>query len=205
MENTSVPYFGLTEEAVVIASQVGHRFGAAQVLQSVDLEAEPGEWVGLVGPNGAGKSTLLRILCGQLQPTSGSVAWGGLERGTAAFRAAVVLATQRPQLDPEMTGRETLDLFRALGGTAVPIALLGDALDERVRQYSGGMKRRLHLMIASLTRPRLLALDEPGAGLDSEGRQILWRWIRERCEDGATVLVASHNLPDCDRIVELGR
>ena len=175
------------------------------MLRAVDIEAKPGEWVGLVGPNGAGKSTLLRILCGHLQPTSGSVDWGALQRGSAAFRASVVLVTQRPQLDPGMTGRETLALFRALGGTQDPLPLLDeDALDKRVRRYSGGMRRRLHLMVASLGRPQLLALDEPGAGLDDAGLEMLWHWTRSCCAEGATVLVASHRLPTCDRTVELG-
>lgn len=176
------------------------------MLGSVELQAEAGEWIGLVGPNGSGKSTLLRILCGQLRPSTGTVTWAGLSRGTPSFRRAVVLAAQRAQLDPEMTGGETLALFRALGGTEPPIPLLDeDALDKRVRLYSGGMKRRLHLMVASLMKVRLLGLDEPGAGLDEQARGQLWAWVRARCADGVTVVVASHHLPACDRVVDLGR
>jgi len=190
---------------VFTARQVGHRYGSTQVLRDVDIEAEPGEWIGLVGPNGAGKSTLLKILCGQLQPTEGAVSWGPLRPGSAAFRSSVVRVTQRAQLDPDMTGRETLALFRALGGSHTPLSLLDDgALDKRVRRYSGGMRRRLHLMVASLARPRLLALDEPGAGLDEAGLEQLWHWTRACCDEGVTVVVASHRLPACDRRVELG-
>jgi ABC-2 type transport system permease protein len=103
----------------------------------------------------------------------GTVDWGSVVRGSVEFRLAVTLVTQQPQLDPEMTGRETLDLFVALYRTgAVPIPLLDSDLDKRVASYSGGMKRRLHLMIGSLAEPVLMGLDEPGAGLDEEGSAL---------------------------------
>lgn len=185
------------------ARSVGHSFGSLRVLEGVDLTAAPGELIGLSGQNGSGKSTLLRILCGHLAPTSGSVDWGGLIRGSAGFRASVVLATQSVQLDPEITGRETLDLFQALGAGGEPIPLLTRDLDRRVGSYSGGMKRRLHIMLASLSRPALLGLDEPEAGLDEQGSEQLWAWVRGLCASGSTAVIASHRLPDCDRIMDL--
>lgn len=188
------------------ATLVGHRYGAKKVLEGIDLAADPGELIGLQGQNGSGKSTLLRILCGHIQPTSGKVDWGPYTRGSLQFRMAVTLVAQRPELDPEMTGRETLQLFRALYRTrAEPLSMLDDeALDKRVGRYSGGMKRRLHLMVGSLAQPTLLGLDEPAAGLDKEGAAQLWEWVRRRCkQSGVTVVVASHRLPECDRVVEL--
>lgn len=187
------------------ARDVCHRFGTTQVLRNVNLEAEPGTMLGLAGQNGAGKSTLLHILCGHLVPTSGTVQWDGLERCSPQFRAAVVLASQDRQLDPEITGRETLELFTALCGGGSPVPLLSHDLDKRVASYSGGMKRRLHLMVTSMWSPRVLGLDEPAAGLDAEGRDTLWSWVRRLVDGGATVIVASHRLPPCDQVLELPR
>jgi ABC-2 type transport system ATP-binding protein len=197
-------------EAGAAVLGVSHRYATAEALCDVDLTVEPGVITALVGANGAGKTTLLRILAGQLLPSHGTARVLGrappfVGRVARTLRQRVGYIAQERALDPEMTGREILDLLAALYGVAARershrVADLAttfgidDHLDRLVAQWSGGLKRRLHLAAGMIHRPALLALDEPTAGLDPEGRRFLWAELARAADGGCAVVVVTHDL-----------
>jgi len=177
------------------------RFGERAALAGVDLRVGEGEFVVVTGPNGAGKTTLLRILATVLRPTAGAVAVAGhpLPREAHAARPLVGYVGHGPLTYPGLTGRENLELYAALYGVpsdAVGTALRRVGLDGRARdpvsEFSRGMSQRLALARACLHGPRLLLLDEPTAGLDAGGRELLRDVL---AEPDRTVVVATHE-PD---------
>ncbi len=191
---------------------VGHRFGGTTVLAGVSLELRRGEITALVGANGAGKTTLLRILAGILAPNAGEVEVLGIARPASSdgrarrdLRARVSYISQDPALDPEMTGGETLTLAAALYGVdrrrrrqqmaELAVAFGFDShLSRRVSTWSGGLRRRLHLAAGMIQDPELLLLDEPTAGLDPQGRRLLWTDLEARVQRGRSVAVVTHDL-----------
>jgi ABC-2 type transport system ATP-binding protein len=199
------------------ARGVGHRFGAATVLAGVDLELRHGEITALVGANGSGKTTLLRILAGILEPSAGEVEVLGIgeparsDRVTGrALRRRTSYVSQDPALDPEMTGGETLALVAALYGVrrrgrrrqVAELAAgfgIGSHLSQRVSTWSGGLRRRLHLAAGMIHDPELLLLDEPTAGLDPEGRRLLWADLATRAARGRAVAIVTHDLAAAER------
>jgi ABC-2 type transport system ATP-binding protein len=194
------------------ARGVGHRFGRTAALAGVDLELRHGGITALVGANGSGKTTLLRILAGILEPSAGEVEVLGVirparsGRGTRrALRRRASYVSQDPALDPEMTGGEILTLAAALYGirrrgrrrrVEELAAGFGVAshLPRRVSTWSGGLRRRLHLAAGMIHDPELLLLDEPTAGLDPEGRRLLWADLAARARRGRAVAVVTHDL-----------
>ncbi len=204
--------------------RVGKDFGAIAALSDLDLDLPRGTVTALLGPNGAGKSTLLRLLAGCLAPSGGTISVLGVDDPAKAGRAArnalrrgAGFVPQDLALDPEMTGRETLDLIAALH--AVPrtrrperieeiAAAFGieKPLDRPVATWSGGQKRRLHLAAGMIHDPALLLLDEPTAGLDTEGTAMLWAELARRAERGVSVVISTHDhaaAEAADRIVVL--
>jgi len=187
---------------------VGHRFGGTTALAGVDLELRPGRITALVGANGSGKTTLLRILAGILEPSAGEVEVLGIGRPAAsgpgtrrALRRRSSYVSQDPALDPEMTGGEILSLAAALYGVRRRQVLdlaasfgVESHLSRRVSTWSGGLRRRLHLAVGMIHDPELLLLDEPAAGLDPEGRRLLWADLEARAERGRSVAIVTHDL-----------
>jgi ABC-2 type transport system ATP-binding protein len=174
-------------------------------LDGVDLKLARGSVTALVGDNGSGKTTLLRLCAGLLKPDAGSVRVLGFDPAFAgaAGRARIGYVAQAPQLDPQLSGAETLELYAALydlGHGAEQLRELGRAfgLDEHwkrpVSSYSGGLRQRLHLTVGALHEPDVWLLDEPTAALDPGGRELVWKLVRERSEQGTAVLVATHDL-----------
>ena len=199
-----------------------HRYGVREALAGVSFGVARGEIFGLLGPNGSGKTTLFKILATLLPATGGRVRLLGLDpaRETRAIRRRLGVVFQHPGLDPKLTVLENLrhhgHLFgmrgRALAGRAQ--ALLGglgldDRAHERVETLSGGLARRVELAKALLSRPELLVLDEPSAGLDPGARLgFVAHLERLRREDGVTVLLTTHLLEEaerCDRVGILDR
>jgi ABC-2 type transport system ATP-binding protein len=187
-------------------------------LRGVDLKVSRGEVVGLVGPNGAGKTTLLKIVSTLLQPTSGSVLVDGHDTRHDAQavrdRIGLVLADDRA-LYWRLTGRENLEFFGVMHGlthrdakarSGVLLDQVGLASrDKLVFGYSSGMRARLSLARALLTRPPLLLLDEPTRALDPVASAAVGEMLRMAAADGVAVFLSSHRLDEvenaCDRIV----
>jgi heme ABC exporter ATP-binding subunit CcmA len=188
----------LPDAAAVNCTGLVRRFGKRAALDGLDLRVGEGEFVLVTGPNGAGKTTLLRVLATVLRPSAGAVSVGGHELPRAADRARPLVGyvAHGPLTYPGLSARENLALYAALYG--VPDERVGPALDrvglgargaDIVSEFSRGMAQRLALARACLHGPALLLLDEPTAGLDADGRDLLREVLRE---PGRTVIVSTH-------------
>jgi len=174
------------------------RFGERAALDGVDLHVAGGEFVLVTGPNGAGKTTLLRVLATVIRPTAGGVSVAGHELPRAATKARPLIGYvgHASLTYPGLTARENLELYAALYGVPgerIDSALERVGLDDRgrdsVAEFSRGMAQRLAVARAVLHEPSLLLLDEPTAGLDSDGREVLREVL---AEPGRTVIVSTH-------------
>ena len=202
-------------EPAIAVNGLSKRFGDLLALDRVSFEVAPGTVFGVLGPNGAGKTTCIRILTTILRPDAGSARILGLDvvRDAAAVRHQIGLAGQYAAVDPNLTGRENLQLMgrlaQLLPAEYKPRAeeLLGrfelaDAAGRPVRQYSGGMRRRLDVAAALVARPPVLFLDEPTTGLDPRSRNELWGLIRQLVAEGTTVLLTTQYLEEADRLTD---
>ena len=191
------------------------RFGSNTALDHLDLSVPPGTVHGLLGSNGAGKTTAVRILATLLRPDSGHALVAGFDvaRQAAQVRARIGLAGQNAAVDEILSGRQNLVMFGRLCHLPAAVArqrageLLGqfalaEAEDKPVRQYSGGMRRRLDLAASFIVAPRVLFLDEPTTGLDPRGRDEVWQLIRALAAAGTTVLLTTQYLEEADRLAD---
>jgi ABC-2 type transport system ATP-binding protein len=189
---------------VVRARGIVKSFGDVVELDGLDLDVEPGVIHGLVGPNGAGKTTLLGLLLGLAVADRGELeVLGRPLRRTLALPDAVAGFVDGPGLYPSLTARQNLAALASLRGDRAPAvdeALdqvgLTDVADDRIRGFSLGMRQRLGLAAALLTRPRLLVLDEPANGLDPAGTRHVHRVLSRLAADGASVVLSSHRMDD---------
>jgi daunorubicin resistance ABC transporter ATP-binding subunit len=202
----------MSENAIVV-EQLRKRFGEVIALDGIDLEVPRGAVFGLLGPNGAGKTTAVRVLATILRPDGGRAEVLGLDvvRDAALVRRRIGLAGQSAAVDANLTGRENLRMIGILGQMPAPdvkkraVELLErfdllDAADRPLRTYSGGMRRRLDVAAALMSRPPVLFLDEPTTGLDLGSRGALWEMIRELVSEGTTVLLTTQYLEEADRL-----
>jgi heme exporter protein A len=193
---------GGAANSAIQLSGVTRVFGVVPALVRVDLRVEPGEVLLVRGPNGAGKSTLLRVIATALSPTygSGSVLGFDLVLGRDDIRRRTELLGHRTRLYEDLTARENLRFACTLYGlddSEVDAILrrvgLGDVAGERIRGYSHGMRQRVAVGRALLRRADLLLLDEPYAGLDEEGKDLVDEGIESARTDGRTVVLATHD------------
>jgi ABC-2 type transport system ATP-binding protein len=192
-------------------------FGDVVALDAIDLDVAQGQTHGLVGPNGAGKTTLLGLLLGLAVADHGRLEILGTPVGRAlAAPDGVAGFVDGPGLYPSLTARQNLAALVALRGRDAHSAGIDDTLDEvglndvaddRVRGFSLGMRQRLGLAAALLTRPRLLVLDEPANGLDPAGKKHIHGVLDRLATDGTTVVLSSHRMDDlqalCDEVTIL--
>ena len=190
-------------------------FGETRAVDGIDLAVRRGTVYGVLGPNGAGKTTVIRVLATLLKPDAGtaSVLGHDVVRDAAKVRAAVSLTGQFASVDEELTGRENLLLLcRLLGFAKKPAAErsaelleafgLADAGDRLVREYSGGMRRRLDIASSIVITPELLFLDEPTTGLDPRSRNQVWEIVRVLVAEGTTVLLTTQYLDEADQLAD---
>jgi ABC-2 type transport system ATP-binding protein len=188
----------------VRARGIGKSFGAVVALDGVDLDVAHGQIHGLVGPNGAGKTTLLGLLLGLARADGGELEILGRRVHRAlALPDGVAGFVDGPGLYPSLTARQNLDALARLrgdGADGIDDALeqvgLTDVADDRVRGFSLGMRQRLGLAAALLTKPRLLVLDEPANGLDPAGTRHVHRVLTRLAEHGTAVVLSSHRMDD---------
>ena len=188
-------------QPAVLLSAVTRLFDVSPALVRASLRVEPGESVLVRGSNGAGKSTLLRLIATAVSPTygSGSVLGFDLVRERVEIRRRTELLGHRTRLYEDLTGRENLAFACRLFGLdqagvdpALERVRLTHAADDRVRTYSHGMRQRLAVARAIARQPELLLLDEPYAGLDPAGKELVDAVVAEAHERGATVILATH-------------
>lgn len=197
-------------ETMVGASGVYFSYGDHQALRDVDLRVEQGELLGLLGTNGAGKTTLLECLEGLRRPSSGQVRVFDRDpaRDRAATRAQMGIMLQEGGFAGELTVRETAELWRGLTSNSLPVEdalarlFLSDRAEVRVKQLSGGERRRLDVVLATMTQPRLLFLDEPTTGLDTQSRQATWDVIEGLRQAGTTIVLTTHYLDEAERLAD---
>lgn len=209
---------------VVLETQsLTRRFDGRIAVDSMTLSVQGGEILALLGPNGAGKTTVIKMLTTLLPPTSGSARVAGFDvvRQARAVRRAIGYVPQLISADGMLTGYENLLIFAKLYDVprgereariraALDFMELGDAADQMVNQYSGGMIRRLEIAQAMLHQPRLLFLDEPTGGLDPIARNAVWEHLlRLRDQYGTTIIFTTHLMEEadafCSRLVIMHR
>lgn len=200
----------------ILATGLTRRFGEKTAVDGIDLRIESGEIYGFLGPNGAGKSTTVRMLTTLLATSSGDaiVAGHSIVRDPDSVRLNIGVALQDAALDPKQTGRELLDMQGRLYGLSkaerdgrveslLRLVDIGTAIDDYIRTYSGGMKRRLDLAAALVHQPRVLFLDEPTTGLDPVSRSKVWEEVRFlNRELGMTIFLTTQYLEEADELAD---
>ncbi|WFP49391.1 ABC transporter ATP-binding protein [Methylomonas sp. EFPC3] len=187
--------------------------GGFQALRNIDLEIRRGEIFALLGPNGAGKTTLIGIICGIVNPSSGTVVAAGhdIRKDYRAARAAIGLVPQELHTDAFESVWATVRFSRGLFGKApnpdyleriLRALSLWDKRDAKIMALSGGMKRRLLIAKALSHEPEILFLDEPSAGVDVELRHDMWRLVRELREQGTTIILTTHYIEEAEDMAD---
>ncbi|MBG0853465.1 ATP-binding cassette domain-containing protein [Streptomyces spinoverrucosus] len=195
--------------------QYGNGKDVKHALDGLDLTVARGAVHAVLGPNGAGKTTLVRILSTLLRPDAGRVEVAGHDVVRAAYevRTRLGLLGQHAAVDEELSGLQNLEMFgrlyhlgarhaRVRAGELLERFGLADTGRKAVKQYSGGMRRRLDLAASLITDPEVLFLDEPTTGLDPRGRAEVWASVRSLAGGGTTVLLTTQYLEEADQLAD---
>ncbi len=202
-------------DIVIEVSNLTKSYGKTAVLKGIDLKVERGTMLALLGPNGAGKTTTVRILSTLLNFDGGSVTVDGHDVTADAdqVRRVIGLTGQSAAVDELLTGRENLVMMGQLYRLTAPSARaraeelleqfdLVDAADRPVKNYSGGMRRRLDLAVSLIATPPVIFLDEPTTGLDPRSRLQMWEIIKGLLAAGATILLTTQQLEEADQLAD---
>jgi len=191
-------------------------FNGFTAVRDVSLEVKEGEIFAFLGPNGAGKTTAIKMLTTLLRPTSGTIRLNGIDPTTKQDEARKLfgIVFQDPSVDDELTAQENLEIHGALyhvrrkdilqhSERLLKLFELWERRNDPVKQFSGGMRRRLEVARSLLHTPRVIFLDEPTLGLDPQTRNQLWSHVRElNREDGVTVFLTTHYMEEAERVAE---
>jgi ABC-2 type transport system ATP-binding protein len=191
-------------------------FDKLTAVNDISFQVEEGELFAFLGPNGAGKSTTIKMLTTLLHPTSGSMQLNGFDPQTQAdqVRASFGIVFQDPSLDDELTAAENMEFHGVLYGVEkklrrsrteelLKFVELWDRKDDLVKQFSGGMKRRLEIARGLLHHPKILFLDEPTLGLDPQTRNHMWNYLKElNKKEKITVFFSTHYMQEAERIAD---
>jgi len=184
-----------------------------RALQGVDLSIREGEILALLGPNGAGKTTLISAVCGLVTPSGGSATVGGHDIVTdyRAARALIGLVPQEITIEPFEKVIDTVRFSRGLFGRrrddahierTLRALSLWDKRDNRNKELSGGMKRRILIAKALAHEPRVLFLDEPTAGVDVTLRREMWELVRRLRDEGVTIILTTHYIEEAEEMAD---
>ena len=203
--------------AAIVIDNITKKFEDVTAVDGLSLTVEKGELFGFLGPNGSGKTTTINMLCGLLEPTTGSATICGydIRKETNKVKELIGVSPQETAVYPALTGKENIELFASLH--TMPKEKLRRNVDEllkklslqdqskrRAGKYSGGMMRRINLAMALVHDPEIAFLDEPTVGMDPQSRQAVWDFIRELKTRNKTVLLTTHYMEEaeglCDRI-----
>jgi ABC-2 type transport system ATP-binding protein len=187
--------------------------GKFEALKGVNLEIKRGEILALLGPNGAGKTTLINAICGVVVPTSGSISVDGFDviKDFRKTRSMIGLVPQELQLEAFEKVFQNVSYTRGLYGKRPNPAViekilkdlsLWDKKDNRLRELSGGMKRRALIAKALSHEPQILFLDEPTAGVDINLRRDMWRVVKQLQEKGVTIILTTHYIEEAEAIAD---
>lgn len=203
---------------IVQARNLTKKYGDLTAVDGIDFDIFEGECFGFLGPNGAGKTTTIKMIYCFLPISEGEIRVFGLDaaRHPRKVKECIGVSPQEDNLDPDFTALQNLTTYgRYFGLPAketkkraldlLEFMHLLEKKDTRIRELSGGMKRRLVLARSLINKPKLLLLDEPTTGLDPQARHSIWRRVRALKEEGTTILLTTHYMEEaaqlCDRIV----
>lgn len=197
------------------ARGLAKHFGEVRAVDGIDLDVPRGMIFAILGPNGAGKTTLMRMLATLAKPDAGMARVMGhdLVAAPREVRAAIAMTGQFASLDEDLTARENLVMLARLWGFRGRAAReradellaafeLSDAATRQVKDYSGGMRRRLDIAASLVVTPGVLFLDEPTTGLDPKARQGVWAMVRALAQSGVTVLLTTQYMDEADQLAE---
>lgn len=198
----------------VKVDNITKRFNDKLVLDNISFHVKSGDIFGLIGPNGAGKSTLINIMSGIVKPNSGDVLLGkySILKDTVEAKKMIGLVPQELALMDVFSAYDNLMYFGAFYGLsgrllkdrikmALEVTGLTDRKKEKVKKFSGGMKRRLNLAAAIMHKPKILIMDEPTVGVDPQSRNCIFEFIRRiNKEDGTTVIYTSHYMEEVEAL-----
>lgn len=199
--------------AIVETHDLARSFGEMQAVKGVSFEIAEGEVFSLLGPNGAGKTTTISMLSCLIAPTSGdaTVAGHSIVRDSMAVRHIIGVVPQEIALYDALTARENLSFWgqmhgmgrgalRQRVGEVLDLVGLTDRADQKIRTYSGGMKRRVNIGVSLLHRPRIVFMDEPTVGVDPQSRRSILDSVKELSRAGLTVLYTTHNMAEAQEL-----
>jgi ABC-2 type transport system ATP-binding protein len=203
-------------QTVISAKSVSKRFGDIVAVDDISFDVKKGEIFAFLGPNGAGKSTTIKMLTTMLRPSAGELRLAGhdvtKERDSARKSFGIVF--QDPSLDEELSAYENMDLHGVLYGIPkkrrqkrirelLELVELWSRQDSMIKTFSGGMRRRLEIARGLLHEPKVLFLDEPTLGLDTQTRNLMWEYVgRLSREKGMTIFFTTHYLDEAEEAAE---
>ena len=201
----------MTDNQIIINELTKVYDNGFDALKKINLNVKQGEILAMLGPNGAGKTTLISIICGIVTPSSGTVTVDGFDiiKNYRETRSRIGMVPQELNLESFETVFDTVSYSRGLYGKSpkpehiekiLKDLSLWDKKDQRLRQLSGGMKRRVLIAKALSHEPKILFLDEPTAGVDINLRRDMWRAVRELKEKGVTIILTTHYIEEAEAI-----
>src|SRR5471030_694504 len=205
----------ITTSTCVKIDHVNRFFGKKQVLFDISLDITYSQILGLLGPSGSGKSTLIKMIAGIDIPTSGEVLLLNEKMPKLSMMNKIGYMAQSDALYTELTAEENIKFFASMYNLSkykqkqriievMELVNLSDHLKKKVKQYSGGMKRRLSLAIALIHEPPVLILDEPTVGIDPVLRKSIWDELYKLNKNGTTIIVTTHVMDEAEKCNNLG-
>jgi ABC-2 type transport system ATP-binding protein len=200
-------------ENEIIIKELAKNFDDVQAVNGLNFEIRTGELFGLLGPNGAGKTTTIRMLCGLLAPSSGTAHYGELDirKDLHQIKARIGVCPQEAAVFKFLTGKENIELMGNLHGLNKQLirerttqlleqADFTDAAQRKAKGYSGGMMRQLNLLMALISDPDIVFLDEPTVGMDARARRRTWEYIGSLKEQGKTIILTTHYIEEAQSL-----
>ncbi len=201
---------------MIVAKDVTKRFGDITAVDSISFEVQKGEIFAFLGPNGAGKSTTIKMLTTMLRPSEGELRLAGhdVTKDQASARKAFGIVFQDPSLDEELSAYENMELHAVLYGVPkagrqqqiqelLELVELWNRKDSMIKTFSGGMRRRLEIARGLLHEPKILFLDEPTLGLDTQTRNLMWNYVKRLSDEkGMTIFFTTHYLDEAEAVAE---
>ncbi|TXT58429.1 MAG: Doxorubicin resistance ATP-binding protein DrrA [Promethearchaeota archaeon] len=205
------------KEYAIKIKNVLKRFGDIIALHGLNLQINVGETFGVLGPNGAGKTTLINLIIGLLKPNEGEIFVNGYDvtQKLKEIKEIIGVCPQEAAVYKFLTGRENIELFGALHGinkeevkryttNLLQAVEFVETSERKAKEYSGGMLRLLNLLMALISDPKILFLDEPTVGMDPRARRKVWHFIRSLKNQNKTILLTTHYIEEaealCDRV-----
>jgi ABC-2 type transport system ATP-binding protein len=201
------------DRAAIIIKDLVKQFEGVTAVDGVNLEIKQGELFGFLGPNGAGKTTTLNILSGILKPTKGTAIVGGYDvrKNLKEIKALIGVCPQKAAVFKFLNARENIELFGSLHAipkkelrertnTFLESLDLKEASKRKAKGYSGGMLRKLNLIIALISDPEIAFLDEPTVGMDPRARRATWKFIGTLKDQGKTIILTTHYIEEAEAL-----